>query len=377
MLDTEGRALRAEMMALFGRGIAHPLSDDAFDDLARRCFEYQYRHNSPYGAYCRRRGRSPDAVGDWREIPAVPTVAFKEVALVCGDARDADTVFVTSGTTRGAERRGRHYVLDLSLYHAALLPNFAAFLLPDGEEMPMLSLVPPVDQMAGSSLARMVAVVMDRLGAEGSEYCAAVGSGIDVDALDRALRRAEAERTPLCLLGTALAFAHWTDALERRGLRYALPDGSRLMDTGGFKGSRREISEDELRRRYRARLGIPAERCVNEYGMTEMLSQSYDTVLRDRVLERRPGPRRKRPPPWVRTLVVDPETLEPLPPGEVGLLRHHDLANLLSVSAIQTADLGRETDDGFVVLGRTTGAQPRGCSIAMDLLLEAVEEERR
>ncbi|MFW6079384.1 MAG: hypothetical protein ACODAE_07185, partial [Gemmatimonadota bacterium] len=374
---------------------------------------FQYRHNAPYAAFCRRRGVRPEAVDGWRDVPAVPTVAFKEIALVAGDPREAEAVFLTSGTTRGPERRGRHHVLDLSLYHASLLPNFAAHLLPEGEEMPLLSLVPPADQMAGSSLAHMIDVVIDRLGAEGSGWFAAVGSGIDVDALDGALRRFETDDRPVCLLGTALAFAHWLDALERRDLRYELPDGSRLMDTGGFKGRRREVPPERLRTRYRERLGVPPDRCVNEYGMTEMLSQFYDTVLRELVLgadtvgstsgaapapspargaappttseapgrsaaarsARQPRPRRKRAPPWVRTTVVDPDTLEPLPYGETGLLRHHDLANLFSVSAVQTADLGREVEDGFIVLGRATGAQPRGCSIAMDLLLEAVERE--
>ena len=72
----------------------------------------------------------------------------------------------------------------------------------------------------------------------------------------------------------------------------------------------------------------------------------------------------------MRSLAVAPETLEPLPTGQPGLLRHIDLANLGSVPAIQTEDFGRVDDRGRVLLeGRAAGAPPRGCSIAMELLL--------
>ncbi|HEX7117296.1 MAG TPA: hypothetical protein VF212_00815 [Longimicrobiales bacterium] len=377
MLDFEGRALRAELIGLFGRPIDEPLSDDAFTEVALRVFAYQYTHNAPYAAYCRRRGLQPGAIDHWSRIPAVPTAAFKEIALVSGEADRAEAVFRTSGTTRGRERRGEHYILDLSVYHDSLLPNFAAYLLPDGAELPILSLVPPVEQMLDSSLAHMIDVVMDRLGAEGSRSFATVAAGIEYDALDDALRRYAAEGTPVLVVGTSFAFVHWTDRLRERGEAHRLPAGSRLMDTGGFKGRSRVVPEDELRATYAALLGIPEDHVVNEYGMTEMCSQFYDAVLRERVVRGEAGPRRKVPPPWVRTLAVDPETLEPVPPGEIGILRHHDLANLGSVATVQTEDLGRVDGDGFVVLGRAGGAPPRGCSIAMDMLVEAAEERRR
>ncbi len=377
MLDFEGRAIRTELVGLFTRPIDRPLTDDDFTEVARRVFAYQFRRNEPYAAYCKRRGVRPEDVQHWTQIPAVPTAAFKELPLVSGKPSDAEAVFRTSGTTRGHERRGEHHILDLSLYHGSLLPNFAAYLLPDGAELPMLSLVPPLDQMVDSSLAHMIDVVMGRLGAEGSRSYATVAAGIDYDRLDDALARYTAEGTPVLLLGTSFAFVHWTDHLRERGTLHALPPGSRLMDTGGFKGRSREVPEAELRATYRELLGIPEDHVVNEYGMTEMCSQFYDSVLRERVLHGAAGPRRKVPPPWVRTVPVDPETLEPVPPGEVGILRHHDLANLGSVAAIQTEDLGRLEGDGFVVLGRAGGAPPRGCSIAMDLLVEAARARRR
>ena len=377
MLDREGQALRAELFELFARDIDEPLPDEEFTAFARRVFAYQYERNPAYAAYCRRRGILPEVVEHWSRIPAVPTAAFKEIALVSGDPREVEAVFRTSGTTRGRERRGEHHMLDLSIYHGALLPNFAAHLLPDGAEMPMLSLIPSVEEMVDSSLAHMVDVVMDRLGTDDSRSFATVALGIDYAGLDRALRMYEDEGTPVMILGTSFAFVHWTDHIRERGKSYSLPAGSRIMDTGGFKGRSREVPEAELRGAYGELLGISEDHVVNEYGMTEMGSQFYDNVLRDRHRRGTVRERHKVVPPWVRTVPVDPETLEPVEPGAVGILRHYDLANLGSVFAVQTEDLGREVEGGFVVLGRAGGAPPRGCSIAMDLLLQAAEERRR
>ncbi|HEU4558448.1 MAG TPA: hypothetical protein VFS20_11385, partial [Longimicrobium sp.] len=173
-----------------------------------------------------------------------------------------------------------------------------------------------------------------------------------------------------CIPGTAFAFVHWLDALAAAGEGYRLPRGSRVMDTGGFKGRSREVTREELYSAIHDRLGIAPAWCVNEYGMTEMSSQFYDGVAG---AASAPGQRLHEGPAWVRTQAADPETLDPLPHGEIGVLRHYDLANLNSVMAIQTADLGFTTPSGFRVLGRAEGAEARGCSIAMDELLSAIQ----
>ena len=170
-------------------------------------------------------------------------------------------------------------------------------------------------------------------------------------------------------LGTTFALVHWTDALRESGTRFRLPAGSRLMDTGGFKGRSREVTRAELYGTVGELLGIPAAWCVNEYGMTEMSSQFYDGVAGSALA---PSQRLHVGPAWVRTQATDPETLKPLPHGETGVLRHVDLANLHSVAAIQTADLGITSPQGFRVLGRAQGAEARGCSLAMDDLLRAL-----
>jgi hypothetical protein len=140
------------------------------------------------------------------------------------------------------------------------------------------------------------------------------------------------------------------------------------METGGFKGRSRVLERPDFYASLSKAHGIPAAAIVNEYGMTEMLSQFYDGPV-----AATPGlaleDRRHVPPPWVRTRVLDPITLSPLPLGEPGLLCHVDLANAGSVMAILTGDLGFAVEDGFRVLGRAQGAEPRGCSLAMDDLL--------
>ena len=135
------------------------------------------------------------------------------------------------------------------------------------------------------------------------------------------------------------------------------------METGGFKGRTREISRLELYAEIKRTLGVPAERIVNQYGMTELGSQFYDSVLRS------PSePRRKLGPPWARVVIIDPETGHEAATGHLGIIVVVDLANTGSVLALQTGDLGRAVLDGFEVIGREPGAEERGCSIAADTL---------
>jgi hypothetical protein len=137
------------------------------------------------------------------------------------------------------------------------------------------------------------------------------------------------------------------------------------METGGFKGRDRELPRDALYQRLHRVLGVPPERIVNQYGMTELGSQFYDSVLRF------PGtPRRKLRPPWARVRLIDPESGDEAPYGEIGVVTFLDLANTGSVLAIQSADLGRALGDGFEVMGREPGAEARGCSIAADEMLQ-------
>jgi hypothetical protein len=363
--------LRERLLGRIRAGVEGEAAD--FDELARDVFAHQFACNEPYRLFCERRGATPGSIASWEEIPAVPTDAFKAAALVCGNPERAAAVFRTSGTTAGTERRGTHYLPELALYDAALRAGFLAHLLPGGAPIRFLSLVPRAEEVPDSSLSHMAAEVMRDYGAPGSGTFISADFGIAYEEWTAALRTAEEDGEPVCVLGTAFALVHALDAMAARGERFRLPHGSRLMDTGGFKGRVREVSRGELYGAIGERLGIAPERCVNEYGMTEMSSQFYDGVAGSATADL--ARRRHVGPPWVRTRATDPETLRILPHGEVGVLRHWDLANLDSVAFIQTSDLGFTSPEGFRVLGRAQGAEARGCSLAMDDLLSALRRD--
>jgi len=363
--------LTKRLLATIDRGAAAPLRDDEFDELARDVFRHQFDNNPLYRAYCERRGQTPSDVRGWLDVPSVPTDAFKAAPLVSGgDPAKAVVVFRTSGTTAGASRRGAHYLIDTQLYRSSLLAGFRRHLLPEAQPMPILSLVPDFADEADSSLSFMISEVVAAFGIEGSGWFMS-RSGLEVERLQERLRRTASEDLPVLLAGTSFAFVHLLDALEVAGVELRLPPGSRVMDTGGFKGRSREVSRVQLYEQIEARLGVSRSHLVNEYGMTEMCSQFYDGIAGESPpLDR---PRLHVGPGWVRSVAVDPETLRALPAGEVGVLRHFDVANLHSVSAIQTSDLGIVTDGGIELLGRVAGAEPRGCSIAMEELLDVLE----
>ncbi|HLI28982.1 MAG TPA: zinc-binding dehydrogenase [Chloroflexota bacterium] len=362
--------LQPEIEAFIARGVDASRDEAAFNELALRLFAYQFRHNAPYRRFCERRGRTPDTVSRWQEVPAVPIAAFKETVLTTFPPERAAACFQSSGTT--GSKPSRHYHENLVLYDLSATLNWQAHLLPEGRPMRLLVLSPPRQAMPHSSLAHYLSLMVERYGTPDSAFLLHE-KGIDLEALTAALRASEASGQPVALLATSFAFVHLLDALAERGLRFQLPPGSRLMDTGGYKGRSREVPRRELYAQLRDALGIPREYCVNMYGLTEHSTQFLDAVLRNH-LAGVAAPRYKTVVPWARTRVLDPETLEELPPGEIGLLCHFDLANRSSVAHVLTEDIGYLLGDGFELVGRASGTEARGCSIAIDELLSAQHE---
>lgn len=362
------RDLVADLLALAEGPLDRPLPEGEFDALARRVFAWQFETNATYRAFCEGRGVTPDPWRGWEAIPAVPTRGFKELDLVSAESAVIERTFRTSGTTRGGERRGRHHVPSLDLYRRLSLPWLRANLVPDlveGERIRVVALLPSPTTAPESSLSTMVGFAMEALADPASTWVADLDRGLEVGSAIEALARAEEEGVPTLVAGTAFAFVHLADALDEVSRTFALPAGSRAMETGGFKGRSRTVARDDLYAAIERVLGVPVPRIVNEYGMTELLSQFWEPVL----VEGGAARRRHRPPPWTRTRILAPDTLRPVAPGSPGLLQHLDLANIGSVSAVLTEDMGRAVDDGFVVLGRSAGAEPRGCSLAMDELM--------
>lgn len=359
--------LDSEILEAIGRGWADPLSADEFDRLARDVFAHQHRFNPVYRQFCLLHGiGAPADVGDWREIPPVPTGAFK-VGRWATFPESADRAsFRTSGTSHAA--RGAHVFDTLALYNAAAVQSGRRFLLPDRERIRCLFLSPPPRAAPDSSLIHMFAVFREAFGAPGSAYFLSgdgVG-GFDPTVLAAALDRAQADGEPVLVAGAALAFHHVLSSLAPES--WALPSGSRAMVTGGFKGVRGDAEPGELEAAIRRVLGI--ELLVAEYGMTELSTQYYDSSAR-RTGGEDPGP---GPgfvvPTWARVRIVEPTTGLEVAAGETGAIVHFDLANRGSAVAIQTSDLGIRRDSGtFELRGREPGAEARGCSLAADLWL--------
>lgn len=356
---SEAEALDREILAIIAAwrdGIAP--SNEAFDGLALRVFAHQLRYNVPYARYAAALGVTLDATpASWREIPPVPAAAYKEARLATFDAASAGLVFETSGTTQGTG--GRHFMESATLYDAALLAGFDRFVLGENGGVPRLryaNLVPNPQQRPHSSLGYMMARVTRERGDERTGWFLR-GDAILTHELFAALREATEERQPVCVATTAFALLAVLDAAQELGLRFALPPGSRVIQTGGFKGRTRVVARDELYARTRDCFGLGESAIIAEYGMTELTSQWYSRV----------GGTTMAGPAWLRARAVglDGRTL---PDGVVGALAHVDLANRSSCVAVLTEDLGACFGSEIVLFGREAGAELRGCSLDAETL---------
>jgi len=356
-----------------------------FEQLAFALFQLQFNHVAPYQRLCLARGVKPGAIRHWSDIPAVPASAFKELELTSLDTGDRTTVFHSSGTTGQERSRQFHSAESLGLYEASLRPWFERHMLADVndlvdeqllgplDKLPFLALTPPVVAAPNSSLVHMFDTVRREFGSRDSLFAGRVnGSGawtLDLDAALFAIRKSMCANRPLVLLGTAFNFVHLLDHFAANNMRYRLVRGSRVLETGGYKGQSREVPKQELHALISKHLGIAPENIVTEYGMSELSSQAYDRVAGVQgpwsKAQGQPGivPLLFQFPPWCRAQVISPESGHEVAKGETGLLRIFDLANVRSVMAIQTEDLAVRHDDGFELLGRVAQAEPRGCSL--------------
>ncbi len=356
-------ALKARIFALIDAcadGSQHEAERDALiEDLA----QYQRQTIAPYARFSAQRHVHAQASGLDR-IAALPSDAFRFARIGSHDEKQDIRCFVSSGTTQ--QDRSHHAFRDLTVYDRAAYAAARFALFPDRERMPLVVIAPSAEALPTSSLSYMLDRFVSWFGDEGS-INVWQEDALDLHALSQVLTNAEMRNTPVALLGTSFAFVHVVDGLE--GVRFELPQGSRIMQTGGFKGRSRELDPDAMRALLSESFGVDDAFIVAEYGMTELSSQLYETTLRDAALGEVLRPRRLWIPGWVRAAPVDPDTLCALTDHQPGLLRVDDAANLDSVSCIQTADVSYRLEDGIVVTGRAQGAVARGCSISADELL--------
>lgn len=288
----------------------------------------------------------------WELVRPVPEGAFKLMTVAHFPPSEAQAEFRTSGTTRG--QSGRHLIRDLELYRQSVLRGFQLFCMYEPPPTVFLSLIPTAQQRPHSSLSHMVTFVGQEFGLNGF-FVARRGDHLDWRVASQAFERALDLGTPCMVLGTTLDFVPFLQALEKAG-RVALPKGSRVMHTGGDKGRDYVLAREELLRGLWEGLAIRAEDVIEEYGMTELLSQAY---VSPRMVA---GPRRFVTVPWMRTRVVDPATLEDVRKGVEGLMIHYDLANVYTSVAVMTYDIAPRVANGFGRVRRAPYGGLRGCS---------------
>lgn len=307
--------------------IDNPQAED-FGSLALAAFAYQYERIAPYRDLCKAKNAHPDTVLHWREIPLVSTLP-------------------APGAEEPVRRVRSHPHLDL--YRKTIDASFPEACLVGMIEMtgttemgrpPALSLIPSAVQRPDSSLSFMVDHILahhvdpDSLTAFGP-------SSVQAQVARSWLAARQRDGRAALILATVFALLQLLDSLENLDLRFRLPAGSRVLETGGFKGRTREVTRSELLERLKERLGVPPTHVVREYGMTELTSQCYTRVLSGG------DPDLFVPPHWMRVRIVDPASFEEVDAGTPGLIALLDLANLGIAVHLLTEDLGCAEADGF------------------------------
>ncbi len=353
-------------------------SDERFNSLALELFTLQFQANPAYQTLCRARGRTPANVEHWTQIPAVPTSAFKELELSSLPVAERTRVFHSSGTTEQKPSRHFHGADSLAVYESALTHWFNRHL---GAAGPLHFLTPGPAVAPHSSLIYMFETLRQQRSLPAANFLgnlAADGSWIlNFPAVLAEFASARADDRPVTLLGTAFSFVHLLDYLAEHQLRFTLPAGSRVMETGGYKNRSRTLPKAQLHALITEALGIPPTHILCEYGMSELSSQAY-AVPSDEWRVTNPGAiaTDSSPvtchsslappfqfPPWARAQIISPETGREVPDGQTGIIRILDLANVFSVAAVQTEDLGIRRGAGFELVGRAEKAEARGCSL--------------
>jgi hypothetical protein len=333
----------------------HAVDQSDFNALALRVFFYQYHHNTAYRNYSLQLGISPETVNHWKEIPPVPTDAFKlhDFSLTTVPSTALKHTFHTSGTT--TDIKGHHHFPTLSLYEHSIIKGWKQADLPRPHQA--IILTPTPEASPHSSLSHMMGVLTQHWSDTPTTWGIRPDGSLSFERILHTLQNATSSNEPGAMLGTALAFLHFFDRLPDS---YALPQGSWAMETGGYKGSQRQLEKADLYQLFEQKLHLLQDAIINEYSMTELSSQCYTIGLN----------RPHTAPPWTRIRVIDPTTGADAQLGSPGHLVFYDLANLYSVMAIRTQDLAiAHNDQSFTLLGRDPSALPRGCSRAADASL--------
>ena len=315
--------------------------EEQFRNAAIALFRRQGVDNPIYRKFLSHLGIDVHEVGDILKIPFLPISFFKTHLLQTGSFIP-EVVFESSGTTGTVN--SRHGIHSMQYYLTNTLINFKE-VYGNPRQYCFLALLPSYLEKGNSSLVAMAAYLMQESGhPENGFYLN------NLDQLVSQLLKLDSQSQPVILLGVTYALM---DLAERYNLalKHVI-----VMETGGMKGRKKEITRAELHGLLRERLGV--QDIHAEYGMTELQSQAY--AVRDGIF---------RASSTMQVLLRSPDDpfemwLAGQYPGRTGIINIIDLANIHTQAFIATDDLGRFSQDGgFEVLGRVDNSDIRGCSL--------------
>ena len=312
-------------------------NDAEFEMLALSIFDYQMESNSIYAPYAALilKGKAPNNIF---EIPFLPISFFKTEQIIC-QGRAVEEVFLSSGTSGD---QSKHLVSDISLYRESYLKAFELF-YGDITQYCILSLLPNYREREGSSLIYMVDDLISKSKHEQSGFYLN-----DYESLSMRLQKLEKEGQKTILFGVSYALLDLAEQFPQK-LEHTI-----IIETGGTKGKRKEMLKEELHQNLKAAFSL--EVIHSEYGMSELLSQSYSN-----------GEGIFKSPPWKKVLIRDTnDPLSIIGDNKTGGINIIDLANIYSCPFIATQDLGKTFEDGtFTVLGRFDNSDLRGCNLLL------------
>jgi phenylacetate-coenzyme A ligase PaaK-like adenylate-forming protein len=316
------------------------INSQSFDATALALFQYQYQYNAVYKQFVDLLKINPKSINTVEKIPFLPISFFKNFEIQTGNWRPK-TVFSSSGTA--GQITSQHFVRDLDLYQKITEQGFEYF-YGNIENYSVLALLPAYLERQGSSLVYMANHFISLSKRENSDFFL-----YNYDILTEVLKNNQAQNIPTLLLG--VSFALW-DLAEQfpTDLSNIL-----IMETGGMKGRRKEITRQELHGIFTK--AFQTRHIHSEYGMTELLSQGYSK-----------GEGIFYPTPTMKIFIreiTDPLSMQKK--GKIGGVNIIDLANLDSCSFLATDDLGRIYDDNsFEILGRFDNSDIRGCNLMVE-----------
>ncbi|MBU5615189.1 LuxE/PaaK family acyltransferase [Geomonas azotofigens] len=351
MSDTQSLSHRLtdEIVAIIEAGVDAELSEERFNDYCMQLFELQYNSNAIFREFCDLKKVRPGDISRWQDVPMVYNDVFKTHLVASFPLEQSVMACLTGGTT-SLTQRGRIFRDEdgKRLVFGANKMMTNSFLFPDFEEgkrCRILILAPSPEMAPSMGMAIGMDQTRQAFGTPDSMFLLGK-TGIDVKNLLKALRESEASGVPVALIGATAAYVYFFQACRRKKITFKLPAGSRVCDGGGYRGRFGVVTRDDYYDMVQEILDVPRHYCVNVLGEAETATNLFDDALR-RHVKGLPEKKLARPvPPWSRVLAMDIDDLSPLPDGEVGLLAHWDLANVPTVLAVITDNLGYTTDNG-------------------------------